>query len=302
MRKSFIGAAVVASSLVLAACGSGTASLRQVVNSLGGSQYLQMKLTASVSGTGTAKAQSVLDGLSVDINAASTNGNSLSNSGQNVNTEIVVAFKGANFVDVRQVSGNEYVKIDFSALSGIPGINISSAQAADAQLIFGGRWFELPKSLIAKYTQPTAAQKAKAQQIAGIESQVIDALSSVITAGKYTTSGNTYTTTGTIKSIADAVAPVIAQYTHSLPDTSTATGTYSMSLTADGSDVTAFSVSITAPASGTSGPNMTATLNSSISHDNQSIDAPSGATEITPQLLSQFGGGSFSSSSSATAS
>ena len=287
MRKSLIVLGVVLSSLGLSACGAKT-TLSQGVASLGASANLQVHVSATVSGAGSAQASTILKELSLDLRYSSTTGAALSASANAVNAEIIVNVKGSALVDLRVIDSNVYAKFDLAGLAAVPGTNISPSQIAGAQLIFGGRWFEVPKSLLASaLPTPSAAQKAQAVANAAVARKIIDALTKVIDTAPYKTlPGGGYSETGTLQSIVLALSPTLVGIMHS-PAPTNVKGRYTISFTLSGSSVSGGSLSITAP-NATKG-NMTATVSASVTHDAVSVDAPKGATVITPALLKSFG-------------
>jgi hypothetical protein len=84
------------------------------------------------------------------------------------------------------------------------------------------------------------------------------------------------------------VWPTIASVTKTTLPASAAKvkGTYTLTLTNSGSTATGASITITAP-SGTSG-NASLGLVAAITHNSETITAPSGATIITPALIKQL--------------
>ena len=287
MRRLWIVLGVVVSSLGLSACGA-KATLSQGVASLGASPDLQLHVSATASGAGSAQTSTILKELSVDLRYSSATGAALSQSANAVNAEIVVNVKGSALVDLRVIDSNVYAKFDLTGLSSIPGTSISPAQLAGAQLIFGGRWFEVPKSLLSTFVKtPSAAQQAQAAANVAVARKVLDALTKVIDTAPYTTlPGGGYSETGTLESIVTAIAPTLVGITHA-PAPSNVQGHYTISFTLSGSDVSGGSISITAP-NGTKG-DMTATLSATVTHDATSVDVPTGATIITPSLLKGLG-------------
>jgi len=285
MRKLWIIGAVV-SSLTLAACGV-TASIDQAVSSIGASANLQVHLTASASGAGTAQAQGVLSALSMDMRYSSTNGGALSQSGGLVNSEILVNSNAQTLLDLRQVDKNLYVQINVTALASIPGIGATAQQLAGAQLLLGDRWFEFPESLLKSYLPTTSVSSAQLSKEQAAARAMLDALSTLISKTPYKTlPGGGYSQTGTLDSVVQAVLPALNGFTGKTLTPSNVKGNYTIGFTMSGATATGGSLSITAP-NGTKG-DATATLNATITHDNQSVEAPSGATVITRTLLTQL--------------
>jgi outer membrane murein-binding lipoprotein Lpp len=285
MRKLWIVGAVV-SSLVLAACGV-TASIDQAVSSIGASPNLQVHLTASASGAGTAQAQGILSALSMDMRYSSTNGGALSQSGGLVNSEITVNSNAQTLFDLRQVDKNLYVQIDVTALASIPGIGATTQQLATIQLVLGGRWFEFPQSLLKSYLPTTTVSSAQLSEEQATARAMLDALSALISKTPYKTlPGGGYSQTGTLDSVVKAVVPALDGLTGKSLAPSTVQGTYTIGFTMSGATATGGSLSITAP-NGTKG-DATVSLHASLTHDAQTVDAPSGATVITRALLAQL--------------
>ena len=290
MQKSILVGVLVAS-LGLSACGV-SASIKQSVASLGASSDVQVHLTAHFTGAGSAKAASILKQMSLDIRLTNPSGAPLSQSSEPADVEFIVNVAGTSLVDIRSVGGNAYVNLDLSSLSSIPGVNVTAAQLATAQLVVGGRWFELPKSLISTLVPTKAANAAKAAQDQAIGRTVLDEIAKVIDSSKYTTlAGGGYTETGTLQSIVNAIAPTILSLTHASTGPGKVKGDYTVTLTNSGSTATGGSISITAP-NGSKG-NATGTLTATVTHDSTPIVAPKGVTVITPALIKQLTGRSL---------
>ena len=295
MRK-FVIVGMVAASLGLSACGTTEkASLDQAVKSLGASPSLQMHLTGSLKGAGTGQAESVVKKLSIDMRYWNPTGAPLSQAGKNVNTEVVINLGGSAVLDLREVNTNDYVKIDLSNLSSIPGVNLPSSELSAAQLVLGGRWFEIPKSLIKSElptsSAATATAKAQVTKDQVIAKQVIDALTKLIDSTKYTTLANgAYAETGTLAAVVKALAPTIASVSPTTVIPKTVQGTYKLTLQRSGTTATGASITITAP-NGTNG-DASVGLAATIKHANITISAPSGVTVITPSLLKSLESGS----------
>jgi hypothetical protein len=277
-RVALVGVAV--SGLVLAACGA-SATINQAISSIGASPYLQVHLSATFTGAATASDQQVLNELSFDIIESSTSGQSLTSSASNVSAEVDVNVGSQSLASVRDVANNLYVELNAQALSSLPGVNLSQQEIASLELVFANRWFEIPESLLRTYEatkSPTEAQKAKEQAIA---QQIVKNVTAVI-------EKTNYSETGTLKSIVNAVLPTIVKLEgHAIP-TGKVAGTYKIAVTMSGSTATGASIAITAP-NGTSG-NATVALNATITHNTQSVVAPTDATVITPALIAQLEG------------
>jgi hypothetical protein len=286
---------LVGASLGLASCGA-QASIDQAVSSLGSSPDLQLHFTGSASGPDAAQVQKVLSTLSLDMNYSNPSGAALSQSSGTANVEILVNAGTQTLADVRVVDSNLYVLVNISAVADIPGVTLPATQVAALQLILGGRWFELPKSLLTSIAPaPSATSTAQAAKVAAAERTILDDLSTLIANTAYTTLPNGgYSQTGTLASVVKAVLPTIQSLSGSTLPSTTVKGNYTLTVTASGSNATGGSISVTAPSGVTGQGNDTVGLNVTVAHASLSIVAPTGATIITPSLfqglLSQAGG------------
>ena len=295
MRKSvLISSGLIAAALALSACGSSPAAKKEAINqfvaSFGASPDVQVHLTASFSGPTTAnsaRVQKILKEISMDVNVSNPSGAPLSQASGKANSEILFNYGSKSFIDLRDVDSNLYVKVDVSALASIPGTNISSAQAAEVQLVFGGRWFELPKGLFDSLVHTTKVPKAKLAADEAVEAKVLDAVSNLIDTTSYKTLSNGYSETGTLTSVVRALAPAFSSVTRTTTTPKPTKGTYTLTLTTSGSAVSGLSISVTAPYNKTA--MATGAISATIAHDSVSITAPSPVTKITPSLLSTLG-------------
>jgi len=281
IEQKVLAVGIVVASLGLASCGV-KASLDQAVASLGAQPTAQVHLSASASGTGSAQVEKVLSVVSLDMSYSSTTGAALSDSAGKINSEISVNVGSQSLATIRQVDSNLYVMLDASALSAVPGVTISQSEIASIQLIAGGRWFELPTSLIDSYIPSSA--KAQSANEAAIARQILDDITSVISATPYTTlPGGGYSQTGTLKSVVTALLPTISSLSTQPVNLNSIKGTYEIAVTMSGSTATGGSIKITAP-SGTGGDASIA-LTTTVAHAADTITAPTGATVITKSLL-----------------
>jgi hypothetical protein len=281
--KKFLIVGFAAAALGLSACGA-TASLNGAVASLGSSPDLQVHVTMSASGAGTASAQPVLNALSLDVDYANPSDSALSQSGGKANVEMIVNAGGAPFVDVREVDNALYLEVNVNALSNIPSVHLSASDLAAAQLLLGGRWFEVPTSLLTSSFPETSTIKANAAKEQVAAKKIADALEKLIdTTPSTTLAGGGYSQTGTLASVVKAVLPAIQSLSGSTGTVSSVKGTYQLTLTTSGATATGTSVTITAP-NGTQG-NASVTLTATIAHASDSIAAPANPTVVTRSML-----------------
>jgi len=299
VKKSLALAAVVVASLALSACGSSPAarkaSLDAYVGSLGASPNLQATFTADFTGAKAAKVHSILKLLSFEFKFSNPNGGNLESSSGANDTEIISSIGGKTFVDARDVSGNLYFNVNVDTIATIPGVNLTPGEVASVQLAFGGRWFELKKSVLNGMLPASSASKAKAIEDSTTASAIIDDLTNLLDTTPYKSLGQgSYSVSGTLLSVDKAIYPTIKALSHvTAPSESQAQGTYKVTISTSGSSATAASIAITAP-NGSAG-NSTATISSTFAHANDPVTAPSGATALTSALLQELFGAAATS-------
>ncbi len=289
MRK-FIIIAVVAASLGLSACGSTTATLDSAVSSISSSSSLEMHLTASFAGPGAAEVEQYAKQISLDVTDVNPSGGALSQS-TSLDEDVSINVGTGVLMEVRSISGNVYLKMDLTALTSLPNVNIPANEIAAFQLLLGGRWFEIPASLI----KSLAKREAATQNAAATKTRTADAvklaaaLEHIIeTSPSSTLAGGGYSETATIQSLITALWPTIKNLgLGAVTEPTGVKGSYTLTMTTSGSSITGGSVSITAPASSGAG-NDTLGLSATVRHDAASVAVPSGATVVTKQLFQEL--------------
>ena len=200
---------IVVASLGLSACGA-TATIHTAVNSLGSTPDVQIHLTGSISGPGTSEAQQVLNVMSINMAFSNPTGAPLSASKDQLNADITLDAGSQVVADLREVGGNDYVLVNVTSLSSIPNVTLSPSELTGLQLIFGGRWFEIPKSLIDEYLPSKAATAAEAAKAQAVAKQILDNLSTLVNETPYTTLPNGgFSQTGSLKNVVKAVLPAV---------------------------------------------------------------------------------------------
>jgi hypothetical protein len=301
VRKSLWIGVAVAAALALSACGSTPAAKKaaidQLVGSIGSSPDVQVHFTAGFRGpasASSARLQRILKEISVDVMVSNPSGAPLSQAGGTANSEILLNYATTSFIDLREVDSNLYIKVDVAALAAIPGVNLPAAEAAELELVIGGRWFELPKTLFNSLVHTSKVPKAQLATDQVVELKVLDALSSLIDTTSSKTLPNGYAETGTLASVQQALLPALSGLTHSTTAPRAPKGTYTLTLTTSGSTVSGLSISVSAPYRTSS--TATGTLTATVAHDDITISAPSPVTTITPSLLAGLGlGGALAS-------
>jgi len=286
MRRALVAGIVLSASIFLASCGSNSTAttLKEFVASFGSQPYVQVHLTVSTTGHGVEKAAPIEKQFSLDIHAENPSGGSLAQANGNASVELLLHLGDTTLADVRIVGKTLYFKIDLSGLSTIPGIHIPQGQLQAVNLVFGGRWFEIPQDVLAQLAPKPSRQQVA--QSSAIEAQVVDALAKFIDSSHYTKSSSGFTESGSIQKLEEALGPTFAGIAHKAYKPTSVAGTYTVKLSTSGSTVTGVSVSVTAPF-GTSG-NATGTVTAKVSHDAVTVSAPTGATTITPQLIREL--------------
>ncbi len=288
--RKMVMVGVVAATLGLSACGS-SASINDTVASLGSASTVQVHLTATASGPGvTGAAQAILKQVSLDVHYATTNGSPVTDAGNTINSEMIVHYGSAAVLDLRAINQNFYIEFDLTSLSSVPGLGVPAQDLASAQLVLGGRWFELPYSLVKSYAKKfaTSPSQAKIAQEKSIGNKVLNAIARLIDTTHATTlASGGYTETGTLASVVKALLPTLDSVTHmTVPAPKHLKGTYTLTLNTSGTTATGASVVITAP-NGTQG-NASVGLHATIGHDQVTVTAPTGATVITAALIKQL--------------
>jgi hypothetical protein len=300
VRKIVLILGVVVASLGLSACGTTTkATIDTSIASLGAQSDLQIHITGSVSGAGTAEARKVLNVLSLETHYANPSGAPLSQSESKPNVELSVNVGDKVLVDVRGVGSNVYLKFNLSAVNDIPGLPLTSTDQTELgalQLFLGGKWFEIPSSLIKSELPASAAAKANAAQESAIQRKVFDALSKLIDNGHAAAlSSGGYSETGTLASVVKALRPIVLSVDPSASAIGlTVAGTYTLTLTNAGSVATGGSISITSPEGKSGTGNATVSLKAALTHDSDPIVKPKNVTVITPALIQQLLGSTSS--------
>ncbi|MGH3733092.1 MAG: hypothetical protein ACRDVC_06935 [Acidimicrobiales bacterium] len=290
MRKYWIVGAVVAASLGLSACGSSPATINSTVSSLTSSPDVEVNLSASASGPGTAAAQKYLSAISVEATLVNPSGGNLSQA-TSLDTEVVVNVGTSALLDLRTVGGNIYGEIDLTALQGISGLSISSNELNAANALLGGRWFELTKSLLNSYLK-SESTKLRQQGVtpppAAKEVQDANAIETALTKFVETTPSTTlssggFSETASLEAFVQAMWPTLESLEPSIAaEPTNVKGSYTLTLTTSGTTATGGSVSITAPSAA---GNVTVGLQATVTHNGATVVAPTNPTVLTKSVI-----------------
>jgi hypothetical protein len=266
-----------------------SASVNDAVSSIGSSPYLQAHLTASASGPETEGAQLALKAISLDLRESSQTGAPLSGSQGHINSEVLINVGSQVLADLRVVDGNVYLRLNLSAVSGIPGVHISSQDQADTQFASGGGWFELPASVLQQLESKAHAQISAAQQTTEMAAgrEIVDEVSSLIKSSPHVLlPGGGFRETGSLDSVVQAALPGLDALTGQQLHPTSVKGSYSVSLSLSGLIVTGGSIQVATP--DRTGQTETIGLAVQVAHDTVTIAAPSGATQLDQSSISQL--------------
>ena len=293
VRNGKMMAVVVTASLGLSAC-SIPVALSDTNATLGGSQYLQVHLTANLfaKDPSMAKEIKVLKQLSYDVNYQSASGATLSSSLNTAKSEIVVSNGSQRVLTIVDIHSNEYLNVDIASLANISGLGLTAAKLAPVNLIFGGRWFEFPYRLLAKYETSTLHVKPTRTSTVKNDILLVNTLVTFFANQPTTTTATGFTQTGTLASLQSALSSIVkAATTSTAPGSTVVTtkskGTYKLAVTMNGTVATDAKLAITAPV-GKYG-NGTFTLNATFAQQSVNVSAPTGALVITNTFLNQLG-------------
>lgn len=308
MKKSLLVGGALTASLVLAACGGGSSpssnntttstngsttgsgsSIAALLSTITAQPTVQLHVTGSGTGFDSTKDEGIAKDVSVDVNVASTSGGSIASSSGSVNTEVFINIGTGHLLDVRVIGSNLYVLLDASALSGVSGVNLSAGDLALVNATFGGKWYEVPESLISSKL-PKSSQGASSSADVGDAMKLASAFESAVEGASSTSlPGGGFSITGTLQSLASAIDPDVQAIDPTASAPTNVKGTYAFTITASNSVATGMTASVTAP---NEGANATVALTIGIAHDGSSITAPSSSTEVTPQLIQELEGSS----------
>lgn len=290
MRKFWIAGGVVAASLGLAACGTSPGTLNSAVSSLSSSPDAEIHVTATALGPDTAQAQTYLNALSLDATFVNPTGANLSGA-TSLDAEVTLNVASTALLDLRTVGGNLYILLNASALQGLPSLPISATDLSAVNALWGGRWFELPKSLLNSYLNSERA-KLKAGGVAppatAKDVQEERAIVAVLTKFIENTpstplTGGGFSETASLQALVNALWPTVESLEPSTVARPTKVkGSYTLTLSTAGSTVTGGSISITAPSNGGSD---TVGLKATITHNGATVVAPANATVLSESVL-----------------
>jgi hypothetical protein len=292
----------VAASVSLATVGL-AGPLKSAVTSLGDKQYLQINVgtDATGSGPGVAQLTRALNAITVDVAEQSATGFALSQAAGHLKEQITVKVGETTVLTLILVGKNLYVDFDFAALSKVPGVALSSAQLASAQLLLGNRWFEIPESLLTQelHAVPGAgtAIKLTTKTDKVLRAQIVAELTKLFSQTQIAApTDGVYSVSGTLNSLWKTFLPILRRAGDTTLPTTTPSGTFTATLSTSGTAATGASLALSLP-DGTTG-HIAITVHATFEHAAFAVNAPAQATVVTPAMLSALSGltsGSISS-------
>jgi hypothetical protein len=275
-------------SLGLSAC-SIPVALSESQTTLGGSQFLQVHLTATLASADPASTRfaRALQNLTFDFNEQSLTGLPIKSSLNQVNQELVVSSGTSRVATFLEHKSNVYFNINFTTLSHVPGLTISAATMASLNLLLGERWIELPFPLIAQYAHSSAGLTLTRSSISSSENLLSNALVSILAEGTTSTTQG-FSETGSLTTLVDALATGLKTLGSSFKPASKDLGTYSVSVTMSGTQATGATLKVVTPKAkyGRAIIHVFATF----AHQAVSVETPTYPLVITPTLIKQLGG------------
>lgn len=208
-----------------------------------------------------------------------------------LDAEVTVNIANSALLDLRSVGGNLYLLINASALQSIPSLPISANEISAVNALFGGRWFELPKSLLNSYLKTERAKlkadgatpPATAKEVQEGKSVVAALTKFIETTPSTTLAGGGFAETASLQAFVNALWPTFESLDPStVAEPTNVKGSYTLTLSTAGSTVTGGSISITAPSTG---GNDTVGLQATVAHNGATIVAPANPTVLSESVL-----------------
>jgi hypothetical protein len=275
-------------SLGLSAC-SIPVAISEAQTTFGGSQFLQVHLTATLASADPASTNfaKALQDLTFDFNEQSLTGLPIKSSLNQVNQELVVSSGTSRVATFLEHKSNIYFNINLATLSHVPGVTISAATLASLNLLLGERWIELPFPLIARYAHSSASLTLTRSSISSNENLLLNAVVSVLAEGTTTSTTQGFSQTGSLTTLVDALATGLKTLGSSIKPATKDLGTYGVSVTMSGTQATGATLTVVTPQAkyGRAIVHVFATF----AHQAVSVETPTYPLVITPTLIKQLG-------------
>lgn len=289
-RKVKLMAIVAGASLGLSAC-SVPVALSDTSATLGGSQYLQVRLATNLfaKGASAAKVIKVMKKLNYEIDYQSATGANLAMSLDKARSQVIVYDGTERVLTIVSVNSNEYVNVNVASLARIPGLGLTAAKLAPINLILGSRWFEFPHSLVSKYETSTLHMKPTSTLSAQGGIKIVNALVTFFANQPTTATADGFAQSGTLANLEKALLPLLRTAVKTPLPTAAPKGTYDLAVTMNGNVATAAKFAITTP-NGKYG-DATLTLSATFARASVPVSTPTGALVVTNKLIKQLSGG-----------
>jgi hypothetical protein len=275
---------------------------KAAVNSLGGSPYLEMDLTATLPLSGVTK--EVMSGAVVTIETASADGHTFLNalpSPAAANAQISIAERGNDLADIRVIANSRvYFRVFPDRIARLPFVPASARQQLSlVGALLGGQWFSLPKSIVGslgRLPSSTDAPALRAKERAAALRFQNDLLTVAKISSRPAASGTETSATISLHALVTIaerdVVPVVDQALgRSAPPlrgaaakADQANGTGTLDLVTGSNDTTMRSASLVIVSDGKRG-----TGNAVIRHDGVDLGPPAGARALPQSILGQIG-------------
>jgi hypothetical protein len=210
--------------------------------------------------------------------------------GQMAPSEISVSYRGQQLGQIRYVANRIYAFLDVAHWASLPiGWNASTrAKLNDLNLAFGGRWFEVPTSTVAKMA-PKGAGTVTPSKIRGIVTDTIGKLVGSLDLSEVPLPGGNerFAERGSLSSLTGAFSQV-AKALHATAPTSAAgmpQGTYFLSMSTAGAG--RYIADVEMAIATDQGQSFTAEL--AFTHAAVPVVTPANAVVVTPSMLASLG-------------
>lgn len=276
-------------SIGLSAC-SIPAALSVAQNTYGGSQYLQVHFTATLTSTDPALAHyaTALQHLTFELNEQSLAGLPIKSSLNQVNQNLVVLHGTSRVATILENKSNVYFNVNFTALSQVPGMTTSASTLTTLNLLLGERWIELPFPLIAQYAHSSAGITLTRSAFSNGENLLLNALVSILAGGTTTPTSSGFSESGSTAKLVSALAQGLKTLGLSSVTATKAPGTYTASVTMSGSIATGAHFTVVTPI--VKHGNAIVRVNAAFAHQAVTVTTPASPLVITPALIKQLSG------------
>ena len=268
--------------LVLAGCGvSALQQVHNAVNSISASPDIQMVISGTATGSGSAQVNKYLSQFTLHIDAASAKpGVALAQAGKgNVSVDLGLDYHTSPVFDMRMVGTSEYFRFDLTTLQNLFP-SIAGGAPGGLGPIMDGQWFQVPPSYLALLTKQASSNPAAQAKVRSGSAAVMSALSQIIENQSTISalSGGGLQAKGSLLSAFNTLAPAIKQITGIAPSSTAITGNYAVTMSISGGTMTGASLSI-------SNKGRAVTVEVAISHLSQPVTTPAQLAKLPQSIV-----------------